>query len=140
MWQHGRQRQRAQFYYPGGVAVDSAGNVYVADEFNCTIRKIDTAGNVTTLAGQAGTGGQRGRQRQQAQFYYPIGVAVDSAGNVYVADQVNQTIRKIDTARNVTTLAGSPGDWARGRQRQRGAIQLSLRRGGGQRGQRLCGG
>ena len=100
----------ALFYGTGGVAVGSAGTLfYVIDDDNCTIRKIDSAGNVTTLAGSPGVTGSTDGNGTNALFYYPAGIAVDSAGNVYVADEYNHTIRKIDTNANVTTLAGSPG-------------------------------
>ena len=99
----------AQFYQPGGVAVDSAGNVYVADCANQTIRKITPAGVVTTLAGSPLVQGSADGNGSAARFFQPHGVAVDTAGILYVADQNNHSIRKIDTAGNVTTLAGSPG-------------------------------
>ena len=100
----------ARFYNPTGVAVDSAGNVYVADTDNYTIRKITPGGVVTTtLAGLAGQLGSADGTGSAARFNYPIGVAVDSAGNVYVADTGNYTIRKITPAGVVTTLAGSAG-------------------------------
>ena len=68
------------------MAVDSSGNVYVADANNYTIRKVTPSGVVTTLAGSAGVGGSADGIGSAAQFYYPSGVAVDSSGNVYVAD------------------------------------------------------
>ena len=85
----------ARFYYPAGVAVDSAGNVYVADTDNDEIRKITPSGVVTTLAGSAGQTGSSNGTGSAARFDAPTGVAVDSAGNVYVADTDNDEIRKI---------------------------------------------
>ena len=99
----------ARFTNPIGVATDSAGNVYVADEFNHTIRKITPAGAVTTLAGTAGQSGSTDAAGAAARFNLPFGVAMDSAGNVYVADQFNHTIRKITPAGAVTTVVGVAG-------------------------------
>jgi IPT/TIG domain/NHL repeat/GYF domain 2 len=101
----------ARFASPVGVAVDGSGNVYVADFYNNTIRKITPAGVVTTLAGTAGTSGSTDGTGSAARFRIPYGVAVDSSGNVYVADTYNQTIRKITPAGVVTTLAGTAGSW-----------------------------
>ncbi len=98
-----------QFNNPLGVAVDGAGNVYVADYANQRIRKITPAGATTTLAGNGtagyldGTGGPTGT----TQFNNPHGVAVDTTGNVYVADYANNRIRKITPAGATTTLAGN---------------------------------
>jgi sugar lactone lactonase YvrE len=101
----------AQFDYPTGVAVDSGGNVYVADTDNAVIRKITPGGMVTTLAGnEAGEGGSADGTGIAAQFSIPSGVAVDDAGNVYVADTGNDVIRVITPAGVVTTLAGAAGN------------------------------
>ncbi len=96
----------AQFLYPTSVAVDNAGNIYVADTGNRTIRKITPAGVVSTLAGSPGNVGDVDGTGSAASFEFPAGVAVDNAGNVYVGE--NGTIRKITPAGVVTTLAGSP--------------------------------
>ncbi len=99
----------ARFYYPRGLAVDSAGNVYVADSSNDTIRKITSGGMVTTLAGRAGSSGSVDGTGSVARFNNPIGVAVDSAGNVFVTDEGNYTVRKSTSGGVVTTLAGTAG-------------------------------
>ncbi len=96
----------ARFAFPSGVAVDSAKNVYVADQYNHTIRKVTPVGVVTTLAGRAGYSGSTDGTGSGARFYEPLGVAVDSAGDVYVADRGNHTIRKVTASGVVTTLAG----------------------------------
>lgn len=100
----------ARFYAPRGIASDSAGNLYVADTYNHTIRKITPAGVVSTIAGVAGQFGYANGTGTQARFYYPHGVAVDDRGNVYVGDTYNHRIRIIEPTGVVTTLAG--GDTA----------------------------
>ena len=95
-----------------GIAVDNAGNVYVTDGSYYTIRKITPAGVVTTLAGTPGVAGSANGTGSAAQFYNPWGIAVDSAGNLYVTDQYNQTIRKITSAGVVTKIAGAGGSIA----------------------------
>ena len=98
----------ARFGSPGGVAVDGANTVYVADTGNQTIRKISAAGVVTTLAGSAGSIGAADGTGSAARFRLPRGVAVDSAGVVYVADTSNLTIRRITSSGLVSTIAGLP--------------------------------
>ncbi len=95
-----------RFHEPQGVAVDAAGNVYVADSDNCAIRKVTPAGQVTTLAGTAGLCGTADGTGPAARFWLPISVAVDGSGNVYVSDNNNQTIRKVTPAGEASTFAG----------------------------------
>ena len=99
----------ARFWSPEGVAMDGNGNIYVADEVNCTIRQITSAGLVSTMAGLAEVSGTNDGPGSYALFSGPGGVAVDSAGNVYVADTYNHTIRKITPAGIVSTIAGKAG-------------------------------
>jgi sugar lactone lactonase YvrE len=102
----------ARFYIPYAVAVDTNGTLYAADLANSTIRKVTPVGTnwvVTTLAGLAGSSGTNDGAGTAARFYLPSGVAVDRNGNVYVADQGNDTIREVTAAGMVTTIAGQPG-------------------------------
>ena len=95
----------AKFSSPYAITYDSRGYFYVADTFNNKIKKIDVDGNVTTFAGSS-QGNQDGLGTD-AQFNHPSGITIDAKGNFYVADSLNNRIRKIDKDGNVTTLAGS---------------------------------
>ena len=103
----------AQFYYPSGVALDTNGNVYVADQANHTIRQITPAGAVTTIAGSAGSHGNDDGTNSAARFWVPSDVAVDSSGNLFVADTWNNSIREVSPVGSnwvVTTIVdGSSG-------------------------------
>jgi sugar lactone lactonase YvrE len=103
----------ALFNSPFGIAVDSAGNVYASDTYNHRIRKITPNGDVSTLAGGSINGYAEG-SGTFAKFYYPEGLAADSAGNVYVADTGNHRIRKVTPDGDVTTFAGSDAGSADG--------------------------
>ena len=98
----------ARFNFPHGMAADGKGNIYVADSQNSTIRKIDATHFVSTLAGAAGSPGSRDGSPATARFNNPQGIAVDAAGNIYIADTGNNLIRRITPA-GVTTLAGTAG-------------------------------
>jgi hypothetical protein len=104
----------AQFNDPFGVAVDSVGNIYVADSGNSTIRKITPVGTnwvVTTLAGKANNMGSTDGTNDAARFDFPSSVAVDNMGNLYVADQANDTIRMVTPTGTVKTLGGLADDF-----------------------------
>nr|MBP7143420.1 immunoglobulin domain-containing protein [Opitutaceae bacterium] len=96
----------ARFDNPTGIGTDAAGNVYVSDTFNSTIRKITPAGVVTTLAGAATQVGSSDGTSTMARFRFPNGIAVDPAGFVYVADGSNAVIRKVNPAGDVSTISG----------------------------------
>jgi sugar lactone lactonase YvrE len=104
----------ARFRRPMGVARDASGNMYVADSFNSVIRKITPAGVVSTLAGQPGIKGSTDGVGAAAQFRTPTSLAVDAAGFIYVADEADNTIRKVAPDGTVTTLAGLGIDFSFG--------------------------
>ena len=100
----------AKMNLPQGVAVDAAGNVYVADFNNNCIRKINTSGIISTIAGNGSAGyAGDGGPATAAQLYRPSSVAVDASGNLFVADANNQCIRKITSSGTITTVAGTGG-------------------------------
>ena len=100
----------AELFFPSGVTVDGSGNVYIADYENHRIRKINTSGIISTIAGNGSQGySGDGGPATAAELYYPYGVAVDGSGNVYVADDFNFRVRKINTAGIISTIAGNGG-------------------------------
>jgi hypothetical protein len=106
----------AKLDHPTGIAVDAAGNVYVADYYNHTVRKVaPTTGLITTVAGIglpgfAGEGGPA----TSARLYYPSGLAVDTAGNLYIADSINYRVRKVAAATGVITTVAGNGTYGSG--------------------------
>ena len=101
----------ASFNNPSGIVLGLNGLLYVTDTGNQTIRSVSTNGVVTTLAGLAGQNGATNATGALARFDTPLGIAVDQAGIIYVADSGNHLIRKVTSSGVVTTLAGSPGVW-----------------------------
>ena len=100
----------AELNNPYGVATDAAGNVYIADYFNNCIRKVNTSGIISTIAGNGIGNGSNigdGGTATAAELYYPTGVTTDAAGNVYIADVANQRIRKVNTSGVISTIAGN---------------------------------
>ena len=101
----------ASLWRPSGVAVDTAGNLYIADTQNVRIRKVDTHGVISTVAGNGAIGNSGdGGLATNAALFYPMGVAVDGAGNIYIADQNAYVVRKVNTAGIISTVAGN-GDF-----------------------------
>ncbi len=101
----------AQFNNPTSIAIDREGNLYVMDGANYTVRRITPKGVVTTIAGTVGKSGSADGPAAKAQFNAAMGIGVDDAGNIYVADTFGGAIRKIDAKGNVSTLAGTAGGW-----------------------------
>jgi sugar lactone lactonase YvrE len=99
----------ARFNTPTRIEADADGTLYVTDTGNSTIRKISAAGAVTTLAGTAGQCGSADGDARSARFCSPQGITLDRQGNLYVADTLNHTIRRIDRNNVVTTVAGVAG-------------------------------
>ena len=104
----GGSASSAQLDTPFDVAVDSSGNLFIVDFANNRIRKVDTSGNISTVAG-TGTQGFSGDggPATSAELKLPEGVAVDSSGNLFIVDTLNNRIRKVDTSGNISTVAGT---------------------------------
>lgn len=98
----------AEFNFPEGVAVDGSGNIFIVDGRNNRVRKVDSAGVISTVAGDGTEGfSGDGGPATAAELSSPTGVAVDNSGDIYIADQVNYRVRKIDAAGVITTVAGN---------------------------------
>jgi trimeric autotransporter adhesin len=98
----------AEMYTPEGIAFDEHGNLYITDCNNYVIRKVDTSGIITTIAGNhhygySGDGGPA----TLAELYQPDGIVIDASGNIYFADELNNVIRRIDGSGIITTVAGN---------------------------------
>ena len=99
----------ADLYYPYHLGVDSSNNIYITDQYNCVIREV-SGGNINTVAGNGTCDGALGDggPATSASLYYPSGVAVDSSGNMYIADFDNQVVRKVNTSGIISEFAGTP--------------------------------
>jgi DNA-binding beta-propeller fold protein YncE len=98
----------AEFDGPQGMALDASGNIYVADTYNQTVREVTPAGLVTTFAGTPEVAGAADGATTAATFYYPLDVAFDGSGNLYVADNGNDLVREISGG-TVSTIVGTAG-------------------------------
>ena len=104
----GGQATGATLYRPAEIAFDTNGNMYIADEYNNRIRKVNTAGIISTIVG-TGIGGYNGDgiQATTAELYYPSGLCLDAAGNLYIADSENNRIRMVTIAGIISTIVGN---------------------------------
>jgi len=104
----GGQATAAALRYPYDVVFDDAGNLYIADSYNNCIRKVNSAGIITAIAGNGNLGySGDGGLATAAKLYQPTGMAFDASGNLYIADSFNNRIRKVNTAGIITTVAGT---------------------------------
>ena len=97
---------QATFRGPSGLAVDSGGNIFIAEYYNHVVRKVDTRGIITTIAGSVQGLGGDGGPATQARLNSPRKIAPDNAGNIYLVDGANHRIRKVDSTGIITTVAG----------------------------------
>jgi trimeric autotransporter adhesin len=109
-WGDGGPATAAEFYNVCDMALDNSGNIYITDERNNRIRKVNTSGIITTIAGNgvygfAGDGGAA----ISSEMAWPAGICLDTAGNIYIADYFNSAIRKINTSGTISTIAGHGG-------------------------------
>ncbi|HEY9765638.1 MAG TPA: NHL repeat-containing protein [Chroococcales cyanobacterium] len=103
----GKAATAASLKLPAGLAIDPAGNLYVADSGNHRIRMVDQAGIMSTVVGKGIDGFTDNRPRSDALINYPAGISFDNLGNLYIADRLNHRIRKVDLGGTITTMAGN---------------------------------
>ena len=104
----GGAANNASLHGPTGVAVDTSGCLFIADFYNNRIRKVDTNGLISTVAGNgSATYSGDGGAATNASVYWPAGVAVDASGNLFIADEINNRIRKVSVSGIITTAAGN---------------------------------
>jgi len=117
----------AELWRPGGLAVDTQGNVYIADSVNNRIRKVDARGVITTVAGSGKYYGDTGDggSATEARFSFPFGVAVARDGSIYISDTGNNRLRKVTRSGTVVALAGSGGAGYEGDGRAGGEARLA---------------
>jgi sugar lactone lactonase YvrE len=103
----------AEFYGPVGVAVDASGNLYIADSGNCRVRKVTASTRIVSTVAGNGTCGYSGDggPATNAEVYYPFGLAVDTAGNIYIADSNNNRVRKVTVATGIISTVAGNGTW-----------------------------
>lgn len=101
----------AQLQHPSDVKTDAAGNIFVCDAYNSCVRKINSAGTISTIAGSPGIAGFSGDEGSAtaATLDTPAAIALDAAGNLYIADRGNNRIRKVSTSGIISTIAGAGG-------------------------------
>jgi len=100
----------AKIWTPAGLKFDKYGNLYFADESNSCVRRIDTSGIITTIAGTGAYGfSGDGNPATSAKLYAPHDIAIDDSGNVYIADDENNCVRKVNSAGIISTIAGIGG-------------------------------
>ncbi|MBT6596548.1 MAG: hypothetical protein HOB34_10655, partial [Nitrospina sp.] len=122
----GGKATEARLKLPAGLTLDRKGNLYIADRNNHRVRKVDSRGNITTVAGNgtAGFSGDGGKATE-AQLSRPSGVAVDDKGNLYIADRSNDRIRVVNSKGIITTFAGDGVDGFKGDSGPAAQAQLS---------------
>jgi hypothetical protein len=104
----GHLATEAHLSYPNAIAIDGAGNLYIADGVNFVIRMVNTSGIISTIAGNGVNGDSGdGGPALSAEIGQPYGIAVDASGNLYVSLPLDSVVRKIDTNRNISTVAGN---------------------------------